>query len=141
MASTLWLNASIHGHCDIFRAGRSFFWRRYRPAQDIPSGISGRYCERLRKVDYSSYEFTVDLGKPNDKYGITDRQLSVYHYERIRFLMYKKKKKNNERGARRRPFSISSRDGSRTLQCSPECLWFFIFECFVQYFVVEHVFL
>lgn len=21
-------------------------------------------CERLRKVDYSSYEFTVDLGKP-----------------------------------------------------------------------------
>lgn len=90
MASTLRLNASILGHCDIFRAGRSFFWRWYRPAQDIPSGISGRYCERLRKVDYSSYEFTVDIGKSNDKYGITDRQLSVYHYERIRFLMYKK---------------------------------------------------
>lgn len=30
---------------------------------DIPSGTSGRFCERPRRVDYSSYEFTVDLGE------------------------------------------------------------------------------
>lgn len=70
-----------------------FRWRDW-PAQDISQAVPVD-CKRLRKADYSSYEFTVDLGKPNDKYEITDRQLSVYHYKRIRFLMYKK----YERGA------------------------------------------
>jgi len=76
---------SIHGHCDIFRGGRSFFLTatlvraRYSKAAPMVD------CER--KSDYSSYEFMIDLDKP--KYGITDRKLSMYHYERIRFLMYK----------------------------------------------------
>lgn len=67
----------------------------------------------------------------------------MYHYERIRFLMYKKKKIRAV-GVETSllDFVLSSTwDGSKTLNDVRRSVCGSLFyECFVQYLVVEHAF-